>query len=532
VSRLRHGLLPLGISLGLVAELAFFGGGAELAVADFAVGFVLIASGVVAWDRRPESRVGVLLTLAGFAWFLGTISTALVYLHRGPLSHLVLSYPSGRLLTRAAAVVTAAAYIDALIAPLAGVEAVTLALSAGIAVVALRAFLGTSGPARRAGAPALGAALAFAGVLALGSVVRLNGAEADETLLWTYDVVIALIALTLLVDLLRGRWAEAAVTGLVIDLGRAEETGTLSAKLGWALGDPTLEVGYPLPGSSSFVDDEGRPLEPPGDGSGRATTVIEDEGGRVAVLVHDEAVRADGRLLESVAAAARIAVANARMQAEARSSAVELQASRRRLVEAADAQRRRLEQELRLGAERRLETVRALLEEAREAADSGEATALSGLEDELDDARGELREFAQGMHPTALADGGVLPALEVLAARSPLPIEVRGTVGRLPEALEAALFFVCSEAAANAGKHARASHVSITVGQELDEVRIVIADDGIGGADLSQGTGLRGIADRVEALGGRLRVESPPGAGTRILVELPVAVSRPAGRAS
>jgi signal transduction histidine kinase len=461
------------------------------------------------------------MTVAGFTWFLGTIGAAAVYLHRGPLVHLVLSYPSGRLLTRPAIAVTTLAYVDAVIAPLAGIEALTLALSAAIAAVALKAFLATSGPARKASAPALAAALAFASVLALGSVVRLAGAQADEALLWSYDVVIALISLTLLIDLLRSRWVEATVTGLVIDLGRTEGSRTLGAKLGQALGDPSVEVGYPLPGPSSFVNDRGEPLELPRQGSGRAATVIEDEGGQVAVLVHDEAVRADRRLLESVAAAARIAVANARMQAEARAGALELEASRRRIVEAADTQRRRLEQQLRLGAEARLETVRSLLEEARGAAGAGEATALATLEAELGEARGELREFAQGVHPAALADRGLVPAVELLAARSPLPIELSGLVDRLPEAVEAALFFVCSESVANALKHARAARVSITLDQELGRVVLTVADDGVGGADPSRGSGLRGLADRVEALGGRLRVESPPGAGTRVLVELP-----------
>jgi signal transduction histidine kinase len=224
-------------------------------------------------------------------------------------------------------------------------------------------------------------------------------------------------------------------------------------------------------------------------------------------------------LLASVAAAARVAVANARLQAEARARAAELEASRLRIVKAGDAQRRRLEEELRLGAERRLGSVAALLAGAREAADDG--AAIAALEHELDEARHELREFAQGVHPAALTDGGLMPAIAALADRSPVPVAVRGELGRLSPALEAALFFVCSEALANAAKHADASRITVDVRQEAGRVAVSISDDGVGGADPRGGSGLRGLADRIDALGGRLAVESPPGGGTRVTARLP-----------
>src|SRR5262249_28074750 len=165
------------------------------------------------------------------------------------------------------------------------------------------------------------------------------------------------IAVVLLVDLLRGRWSDAVVTGLIVDLGATADAGTLRAKLARALGDPSLVVGYRLPETGAFVDDAGRPVELPEPGSGRTATAIAERVEQVAVLVHDEALLADRNLVESVAAAARIAVANARLQADSRARAAELEASRRRIVEAADAQRRRLERELREGPERRLERV-------------------------------------------------------------------------------------------------------------------------------------------------------------------------------
>jgi signal transduction histidine kinase len=519
VRALRIALLPLGIALGLAAEWAAYDSeNVPLAIADFAVGALLIVCGAVAWERRPGSRVGALMSLAGFTWFLGTLFEPALFLHRGPLVHLHLSYPTGRLPTRLARVVVVVAYVDAAIEPLARNDALTLGLSGAVALAAFQVFRGTSGTARKAGGPALAAALAFAGVLAFAALGRLAGWN-DDTILWVYDVVIASVAVGLLVDLLRGRWADAVVTGLVVDLGATSDAGTLRAKLAGALGDPSLVVGYRLPGTERFVDEAGRHIELPPPGSGRVITPIEDRGEQVAVLVHDEALLTDRTLLESVAAAARIAVANPRLQAEARARADELEASRRRIVEAGDGQRRRLEEELREGAERRLETVGALLAEAR-AATRTDGDAIAELEGDLARARDELREFAQGIHPSALDEGGLMPALAQLAGRLPLPVEIRGEVGRLPEPVETALFFVCSEALANVAKHASASHAAIRVKHEHDRVVVEVADDGIGAADPARGTGLRGLADRVEALGGHLRVASPAGGGTRLEVEI------------
>jgi signal transduction histidine kinase len=516
-------LLPLGIGLGVAAEWAAYeDGGLAVTAADLGVGCILISCGVVAWARRSESRVGALTFLAGITWFLGTLFEPLLYLHRGPLAHLLLAYPTGRVPTRLARIVVCAGYGYAAVEPLAANDTVTLALSGLVAATAVRVFLRTSGPARKAGGPTLAAALAFAGVLALGAVARLGGWYDDRGILWAYDLVIASVAIVLLFDLLRGRWAEAVVTGLVVDLGRSDEVGTLRGKLAWALGDPSLVVGYRLPETSVFVDDVGRVVELPSPGSGRTVTAIDDRGERVAVLVHDEALLADRNLVESVAAAARIAVANASLQAVARARAEELEASRRRVVEAGDAQRRRLEQELRLGAERRLESVGSFLARARRTTAPADYEAIMVLENELDEARRELREFALGVHPAALTDGGLMSTLALLVERSPVPASLSGKVDQLPAPVEAAFFFVCSEALANVAKHAAASHVTIDVRERRGRVVVSLADDGVGGADVSRGSGLRGLTDRVEALGGTLLVESTASVGTRVVAEIPL----------
>jgi signal transduction histidine kinase len=521
---LRLSLLPAGIALGLAAESQAAGGWTGSTVLDFAVGCVLIACGVVAWDRRPESRVGALLALAGGTWFLGTLFERALYLHRGPLVHVVLSYPSGRLRTRSAQVVVAAAYVDGTISPLAANAWVTFALAGAIAGTALAQFLGASGPARRAAAAALGTAVAYAGVLTLGVLQDLLAWNSRDPVLWVYDAGVAAIGLVLTFDLLRGRWREAVVTSLVLDLGEEDDQmGTLRAKLARALGDPSLVVGYRLPESGSFVDDAGRPVDVRSPGPGRAVTAIDDRGEPVAVLVHDDSVLADPALVTAIAAAARLAVGNARLQAEAQARAADLEASRRRIVEAASTQRQRLEAQLRLGAEHRLDNVAALLAEARATAGTGDG--ITAVEDALAETRRELREFAQGMHPAVLTEGGLVPALAELAGRSALPVEVRGTAGRLSAPIEAALYFVCSEALANAAKHARAARVTIDVREEVGQVLVTVADDGTGGADLAGGTGLRGLADRMEALGGTFRVESDEGRGTRVVAAAPAGVS-------
>jgi signal transduction histidine kinase len=158
---------------------------------------------------------------------------------------------------------------------------------------------------------------------------------------------------------------------------------------------------------------------------------------------------------------------------------------------------------------------------ARSAVEPADGASIGTLEAELDEARRELREFAQGIHPAALTESGLVPALTLLARHSTIPVAVDGTIERLPEPIEAALFFVCSEALANVAKHAAASRVSIDLRHERGGVVATIDDDGVGGANPGDGSGLRGLADRVEALGGRLSVESTPGAGTRIVAELP-----------
>jgi PAS domain S-box-containing protein len=233
----------------------------------------------------------------------------------------------------------------------------------------------------------------------------------------------------------------------------------------------------------------------------------------------------EGRLpLETEERIARFTalVATALANTEARE---ELLASRARIVEAGDAERRRLERNLHDGAQQRLVSLSLSLRlaQAKLASDAHAADEiLSGASVELALALEELRELARGIHPAVLTDRGLGPALESLADRTPIPIEFeRLPADRLPPPVEAAAFYVVSEALANVAKYAEASSVSVSVAQEDGYAVVEVADNGVGGADPTGGSGLRGLSDRVAALEGRLAIVSPPGAGTRIRAEIP-----------
>jgi signal transduction histidine kinase len=203
-----------------------------------------------------------------------------------------------------------------------------------------------------------------------------------------------------------------------------------------------------------------------------------------------------------------------------------LAASRVRIVTAADEARRRIERDLHDGAQQRLVTLALQLREIRAAVPPGAgdlARRLDGVATGLDDALEELREIARGIHPAALADGGLRPALKALARRSPVPVDldIRARQ-RLPEQVEVSAYYFVAEALTNAAKHARASSVTVTAEADAAVLRLAVRDDGAGGADFARGTGLVGLKDRIEAIGGRLFLDSPPEAGTRLCAELPL----------
>jgi PAS domain S-box-containing protein len=214
-----------------------------------------------------------------------------------------------------------------------------------------------------------------------------------------------------------------------------------------------------------------------------------------------------------------------RLNAELQARLEELAASRTRIVTAGDVERRRLERNLHDGAQQRLVTLSLSLRAALEKLDSdppAARVALAGARDELTLALEELRELARGLHPAVLTDRGLRAAVETLAGRAPVPVEIAGLPEeRLPEPVEAAAYYLISEALTNVAKYADASRVRVRVARTDGNVVVEVSDDGVGGADAAGGSGLRGLADRVEALGGSLDVASPAGAGTTLRAEIP-----------
>jgi hypothetical protein len=484
--------------------------GLALAVVDLGVGLLLLVFGTVAWLCRRESRTGVWMGVAGGAWFAGTLGWPLVALHRAPLVMLHLSYPSGRLPRPwVARVAVAAALLVAVVPLLARNDWLTVAIAALVAAAALRVFLGSGGVDRQAAVPALVAAVAFAGILSLGAVLRLGGVEADRAVLWAYDLVIAALAAVLLVDLLRAPWSEAVLRGLVVDLGALRGSATLQRRLARALGDPQLKVGVWDDATGVYLDESGATVSPPANDSGLVATRIESEGDPLALLVHDEAALADRGLITSVAALARTAVANMSLEARIAEQARQIAGSRRRLVEAGDNERRVLQRTLAEGPERRLRRVSELV-----AATKGSGPIWQLLQQELESGIEALHKLADGIRPAEL-DQGLPGALRALAERSSLDVSLSIDV-----AIEAAAYFVCAEALANVAKHAQTSSARVRAAVRDGSFVLEVADRGVGGADASR-SGLRGLADRVEALGGRLAVESARGSGTRVIAEIP-----------
>jgi signal transduction histidine kinase len=246
----------------------------------------------------------------------------------------------------------------------------------------------------------------------------------------------------------------------------------------------------------------------------------------VAALLHDPALDDEPELLSAVTAAARIALDNARLHVELRARLEELRASRARIIDAGQRERQRLERNLHDGAQQRLIALSLELSvlEDRLEQDPEARERLRLARREIATSLDELRDVARGIHPAVVSGHGLEIALEQLAARAPVPIRlVVELEGRLPERLEVAAFYLVSESLANIGKHASATTATVEVGRSNGVVVVEVVDDGIGGADTELGSGLRGLADRVEALEGRLRIWSPSGVGTRLRAEIPCA---------
>jgi signal transduction histidine kinase len=503
------------IALGAFAEIAAPESRA-FTTADFAVGAGLGCGGAYLLQRAP--RPALLSLAAAVAWFAGTLDGAssstlsaigatMLIAYRGPLLQLLLGVSSGQLGSRPIRVLAVAGWVASIL-PLAAADPATSALAA---VVAVRAWAG----AREAAADrrrVLSATAAAAGLLAVVWTLAALGIGSDSVLLAANDAAIAgaaAIALTAAA----GAWTRGTARAVVVELSPTRRPGQpLTIRLGRALADPDLEIRYAFDGTL-WVDEQGHETPVPGNDGRLVTRVDGPRGGEVA-LVHGPAANPDPRLAQAAAGAAGLVLDAARLEAEARGRAVEIQASRVRLLGVADAERQTLEQRLSDGVLTRLRRVERLL------MDQGEP--LEPERRELSAAMRELRTLGQGLYPPALHRTDLLSALIDIADRSSVPtsVEMHGELSTLPETHRAAVWFMCSEALANVARHSRATRAAVIVRQAGHTLELEIFDDGKGGATPTRG--LRGLHDRVDALEGTLEVRSPLGGPTTIRVELPI----------
>jgi signal transduction histidine kinase len=541
------------------------------------IGLSFMGTGVFAWWRRPLNRFGLLMTGVGIAWFLAgltesnnstvfTIGSYVEPLYLVIVIQMVLSFPTGRLETLAQRVTIAAGYLTVLAVRLpffllggdisgdlkgprpdnvlAIVDAPDLAdvfdyTATFIAVVVLVSTLvllvrkrqAATPPQRRALAPMLWTGLALVALLGIAflvDVLGLPGRIGDVAGLLAL-VAFAILPFAFLAGLVRSRYSRAGAVGELIErLNNPEADRSLGLALADALGDRSLKLVYWRPSAGHYVTYDGRPVELPEAGSGRAVTEVEREGIRVGAIIHDASLADEPGLVRAVAASAALALENERLEAELRARLDELQTSRSRLVEVSMFERRRLERDLHDGAQQRLVALSLQLGLAKRRLEEGQDGAASAMldaaRDELARALEELRELARGIHPAVLTDRGLEPALEALAERAPLPVSLdQMPAERLPAPVEAAAYFVVAEALTNVVKYAGASTAAVRIRRNGSYAVVEVHDDGVGGADPTIGTGLRGLADRLAALDGRLEVHSPPGEGTTVRAEVPCA---------
>jgi len=561
-------LVPVAAALAVTAAAASLGlalaAGSPDPVQVFLMEWVAVpyvTAGVIAWWRRPASRLGPLMVAGGLAsafsgWQLAasagpyTFGAAFDIVPAALFLHVCLAFPDGRLRSRFEGVLVGVAYTSAVglqlvKLALGGVDSANLvdvwrqpdlvamvedvqllSLSAcclvGLGVLARRRrTLGL--PRRRSIAFVIDSfAIALVMIAALFVMAAFDVPGFREVQRVTL-LVVGLSPIAFLLGLLDARLARSAVGDLIVELGNEPGPQDLRDALAHALRDPSLTLAYWLPNFQTYVDVNGRPVRLPDDDT-RTATLIDRDGEHVAALVHDPALDDEHQLLEGVGAAAGMSLENARLQAELRARVEELRGSRARVIDAGQKERQLLERDLHDGAQQRLIalSLRLSLLKKRLPYEPEVRQELDAARSEIALSLGELRDVARGIHPAVLSGHGLTVAVESLAAHAPLPVRLVICVeDRLSERVEVAAYYVVSESLANVAKHAHASEARVSLERRGDYLVVEIVDDGDGGADTERGSGLRGLADRVEALGGRLRVWTPLGGGTRVQAEIP-----------
>ena len=521
-----------------------------------------IIAGLIAWRRRPASRLGVLMVAAGYATFLNfliwsdnnlvfTVGQVTQFLPPVMFLHVFLAFPSGRLESRPDRFVVVGSYVFAALSlprlalgeygprnVLAIADrpgAVTVLQELQLAIVSTLLLAGIAiliRRRRRTGRPlrtSLGVlvdsfslALLMMAVLFTAGLLQLSSPVLEPIRLVTFAVV-GMAPIVFLAGVLQARLGRGSVAELLAELGVNPGPSELQDAVGRALRDPSVTLAYWLPEFGAFADVEGSSfdIEPL---NGRSATPVIRDGARVAMLLHDRGLDDEPRLLSSVVAAIGMAIQNAQLQVELRARLQELRGSRVRILEGEQRGRRRLERDLHDGAQQRLIAL------SLELADLGDRlapypellTRVNSAKEEVAASIAELRDLARGIYPAVVSDHGLAVALESLVTRASVPVQLLGVPeDRLPKPVEMAVYFLVSETLANIAKHARASSAIVEFKRGVENLVVEVRDDGVGGATTENGSGLRGLADRVESLGGRLQIWTPAGRGTRIRAEIP-----------
>lgn len=547
-------------------------GNDENVVIELLAGYSFVVAGLIAWRRRPDNHLGRLMTVVGGLWFVGaygganvdvvqSIGIAFTGLEPVAISHLALAYPDGRLHRRSQRAIITTGYAlvgaaslsvlltfnprrdvgcDCPSAPfgvfhnppfLRFADDITDKLAGGVVLIAVVLLVHRLVRANVTQRWLLAPLWIVAVVAGTTFVVRttvsfISISDEDQGLVDNaLNTITMLVPAAFLVGLLRGRLEATPIGDLVVALGGGTTGESVQRALARTLHDPSVELGYWLPARRAYVDAAGRELSLPADDSVRATTLVERDGEPLAAIVHDRALLENPRLIEATTAAARLALDNERLQAELRAKIVEVEASQIRIIEASDDARRQIERDLHDGAQQHLLATALSLRLANDALDDGAdpaaRRALEGAAEATLLAVAELRELAQGIHPAVLTEQGLRAAIETLAERAPVAVALDVPDERFPTSIEATAYFCVSEALSNVAKHAHATRVTIRAQRAGGTLVVEVADDGAGGATAEAGTGLRGLTDRVAALGGRLEVVSPRGGGTHLRIELP-----------
>jgi signal transduction histidine kinase len=528
-----------------------------------------VGAGVLAWLRRSSSDVGALLTIGGVIWLAtgfgnatlpALIATGAVTatLPLALIVHLLVGFPSGRLTARGDRALVVAGYFTALIlqAPLylfanfpppydalqvadrPGLEHAGLWAQRGVGIAVMTCTAVLLAFRLRAGTAAQRRVLVPLYIYGIAVVLfePLAAIAFAPTFGWsiitTYViqlVVAGLIPVAFGWSIMRGGFARTAeVEELGAWLGVEEHSRpTLERALADTLGDPSLRLAFWVPDRAEYVDADGRTLATAVAGGGRGMSQVDLAGERVGAIIYDVDAIGDRELVRTAGRVVATALDRERLTAQLRANHEALLRSRQRIVEAADRERRRVERNLHDGAQQQMLAVVMSLHMIETRMDGTQPTTkamVTAAASDLESAIRELRELARGLHPTLLNEVGLSGALESLAERSPIPVRLAvGLNDGISEPTGVAAYYVVAEALTNAARYSSADRIDVRASQVDGRLRIEVTDDGIGGASPAPGSGLEGLVDRVDSLGGRIWITSSAGAGTTVLAELPCA---------